>query len=205
MRADRATLAGIALVCFANLLLEVTITRLFSATMFYHFTFLAVALALFGIAASGVWVFLNEQRLAADLPGALARNARRFAIATVVALVYAMANPIDVIFVSGTSRVPSFSNRQFWQLVLLVAVTAPPFFFAGAVVSLALTFFRENVNRVYFWDLAGAAVAALVAGVERTAGHQPEVHGVEVVGRDLTQVDERAVGPALDAHEPAGR
>jgi spermidine synthase len=165
MRADRATLAGIALVCFANLLLEITITRLFSATMFYHFTFLAVALALFGIAASGVWVFLNEERLAADLPNQLAKNARRFAIATVIALVYAMANPIDVIFISGTSRVPNFSNRQFWQLVLLVAVTAPPFFFAGAVVSLALTFFRENVNRVYFWDLAGAAVAALVAGV----------------------------------------
>jgi hypothetical protein len=164
-RAGRSALAGIALICFANLLLEVTITRLFSATMFYHFTFLAVAMALFGVAASGVWVFVNEQRLATDLPGLLAKNARRFSIATLIALVYALANPIDVIFISGTSKVPNFSNRQAWQLLLLVSFTAAPFFFGGVIVSLALTFFRDSINRVYFWDLAGAAAAALFAAL----------------------------------------
>jgi hypothetical protein len=165
MRADRRTLAGISLVCFANLLLEVMITRLFSATMFYHFTFLAVALALFGVAASGVWVFVNEERLAGEVQAALARNARRFALATLVALVYALANPMDIIIVTGSNRIPQFAQRQFWQLVLLVGFTAAPFYFAGAVVSLALTFFGDSINRVYFWDLAGAAAAALVAGV----------------------------------------
>ena len=50
MRVDGRLLAGVFCVCFANLLLEVVITRLFSATMFYHFTFLAIALALFGAA-----------------------------------------------------------------------------------------------------------------------------------------------------------
>ncbi|MDB4959120.1 MAG: hypothetical protein JWO36_6689, partial [Myxococcales bacterium] len=58
VKADRSTLIGIALLCSANLLLEVLITRLFSATMFYHFTFMAVGLAMFGVAASGVYVFL---------------------------------------------------------------------------------------------------------------------------------------------------
>jgi len=79
MRADRATLFGIALLCFANLLLEVLITRLFSATMFYHFTFMAVGLAMFGIAASGVYVFLNAEKFQTDLPGQLAKYARWFA------------------------------------------------------------------------------------------------------------------------------
>lgn len=60
------------LICFANMLLEVVITRLFSATMFYHFTFLAVALALFGIAASGVYVFVAGERLAVDLRDVIA-------------------------------------------------------------------------------------------------------------------------------------
>src|SRR5215467_13219751 len=94
MRADRATLLGIALLCFANLLLEVLITRLFSATMFYHFTFMAVGLAMFGVAASGVYVFLHRDRFATDLQGYLARYARRFALVTVVALIYTIANPI---------------------------------------------------------------------------------------------------------------
>jgi spermidine synthase len=160
MRADRATLLGIALLCFANLLLEVLITRLFSATMFYHFTFMAVGLAMFGIAASGVYVFLHAEKFHADLPGQLARYARWFAAAMLVALIFTTANPV---FGGGT--VPPWSTRVFWQLVMLIVFTALPFFFAGVVVSLALTFFRANVNRVYFYDLVGAAVAALVCGV----------------------------------------
>src|SRR5215510_10045042 len=66
MRADRSLLAGLFLVCLANMLLEIVVTRLFSATMFYHFSFLAVALALFGVAASGVYVFVAGDRLGVD-------------------------------------------------------------------------------------------------------------------------------------------
>src|SRR4029453_9889369 len=101
MTADRRLLAGVFLVCFANMLLEVVITRLFSATMFYHFTFLAVALALFGIAARGVYGFVGGERLAADLRGELARATRRFAAGALLAVAYAMANPMDIIIVTG--------------------------------------------------------------------------------------------------------
>ncbi len=160
MRADRSTLVGIALLCFSNLLLEVLITRLFSATMFYHFTFMAVGLAMFGIAASGVYVFSNQAHFEKDLQANLAKYARWFAGATLVALIFTTANPV---FGGGT--VPEWSTRVFWQLVLLIVFTALPFFFAGVVVSLALTYFRDNVNRVYFYDLVGAAAAALVGGV----------------------------------------
>src|SRR5262252_10076144 len=156
MRADRKLLAGVFLVCFANLLLEVMITRLFSATMFYHFTFLAVALALFGVAASGVYVFVAGDRLAEDVRGQLARASRLFAAGAVVALAYAMANPIDVIIVTGTNQVPQFTARQVWQLIFLVGVTAVPFFHGGLVVSLALTLLRHDTGRIYAYDLAGA-------------------------------------------------
>jgi hypothetical protein len=160
MRADRSTLVGVALLCFANLLLSVLVTRLFSAQMFYHFTFMAVGLAMFGIAASGVYVFLNAEKFKSDLHGNLAKFSRWFAAATLLALIYTVSNPI---FPGG--EVPAWSARVFWQLVMLIVATALPFYFAGVVVSLALTFFKENVNRVYFFDLAGAACAALLGGV----------------------------------------
>jgi spermidine synthase len=160
MRADRSTLLGVALVCFANLLLEVLVTRIFSAMMFYHFTFLAVGLAMFGIAASGVYVFVNEARFVDDVRGHMARNARRFAAFAILGLVYTIANPVFTGY--GT---PNIGGRVIWQLLLLVGFTAVPFFYAGVVVSLALTFFRQNVERVYFFDLAGAAVAAVACGL----------------------------------------
>jgi MFS family permease len=165
MRADRSLLVGVFLACFANMLLEVVVTRLFSATMFYHFTFLAVALALFGVAASGVYVFVAGERLERDVRGEMARASRRFALASLVALAYAMANPMDIIIVTGGNSVPAFTSRQAWQLIFLVCITAVPFFYSGLVVSLALTYLREDTGRVYAWDLAGAAAAAIAVGV----------------------------------------
>src|SRR4051794_14691587 len=101
------------------MLLEIVITRLFSAMMFYHFTFLAVALALFGIAASGVYVFVAGERLAADLRGEMAKATRRFAAATLLTLAYVMANPMDIIIVTGSNAIPAFASRQVWQLIFL--------------------------------------------------------------------------------------
>jgi len=146
------------------MLLEIVVTRLFSAMMFYHFTFLAVALALFGIAASGVYVFVAGERFAADPRREMARATRRFAAASLLAVAYALANPMDIIIVTGSNAIPAFTARQAWQLIFLVGVTALPFFYAGMVVSLALTYLRQDTNRVYAWDLAGAAVAALIIG-----------------------------------------
>ena len=165
MRADGRLLAGVFCVCFANLLLEVVITRLFSATMFYHFTFLAIALALFGVAASGVYVFIAGEILARDVRSHMARASRRFAIFAVIALAYAMANPMDIIIVTGSNAIPEFTSRQMWQLIFLVGITSIPFFYSGMVVSLALTYFRSDTGRVYAWDLGGAAAAALTTGL----------------------------------------
>ena len=160
MRADRSTLIGIALVCWANLLLEVLITRLFSATMFYHFTFMAVGLAMFGVAASGVYVFLRSAKFQSDVQRQLRRHAQWFAVSALVALLFATRLPV---FKGG--KVPEMGALLLLHLLGLVIATALPFFFAGVVVSLSLTWFRDDVNRVYAFDLVGAAVAAMLCGV----------------------------------------
>ncbi|HUK92177.1 MAG TPA: hypothetical protein VLZ81_17385, partial [Blastocatellia bacterium] len=54
---------GVSLVTLATLMLELTLTRLFSATMYYHFAFMAISLALFGSGASGVFVYIFRRRL----------------------------------------------------------------------------------------------------------------------------------------------
>jgi hypothetical protein len=160
MRASRSVLLGVFLLCFANLLLEVLITRLFSATMFYHFTFMAVGLAMFGIAASGVYVFLRGDKLTADVPRHLRNHAYGFAVAATITLVFATRYPV---FSGG--KVPDWSFGMLMHLVTLIVLTALPFFFSGVVVALALSYYKDDVNRVYFYDLAGAAAAALLAGV----------------------------------------
>src|SRR5215831_19446021 len=60
---ERMLLAGIALTGFAALLLELSLTRLFSVVLFYHFAFLAISIALLGLGAGGVFAYLFKSTL----------------------------------------------------------------------------------------------------------------------------------------------
>src|SRR3954462_14436410 len=84
---DRGVIAGIFAVSSALLMTELALTRIFSVTMYYHFAFLAISIALFGLSASGVYVFVARRWLLTREPsGLLAAHALAFATVTVVAL-----------------------------------------------------------------------------------------------------------------------
>src|SRR5258705_4964343 len=90
---DRTTLGGIAAVSAALLMTELALTRIFSVTMYYHFAFLAISIALFGLSASGVCVYLARRRLAGvDTRTLLCAAALIHALATLVAL----ARPVRI-------------------------------------------------------------------------------------------------------------
>src|SRR5580698_1260474 len=60
---EKTLLSGLALTSFAALLLELSLTRLFSVVLFYHFAFLAISIALLGLGAGGVFAHLLKVRL----------------------------------------------------------------------------------------------------------------------------------------------
>src|SRR5260370_37925842 len=55
---------GVALTSLATLLFELSLTRIFSVVFYYHFAFLAISIALFGLGAGGVFSYF----LPANLP-----------------------------------------------------------------------------------------------------------------------------------------
>ena len=57
-----AYLLGVALISGTLLMTELALTRIFSVVMYYHFAFLAISIALFGLSASGVFAFLMRDR-----------------------------------------------------------------------------------------------------------------------------------------------
>src|SRR5919112_177918 len=84
---DRAALAGIAAVSAALLMTELALTRIFSVTMYYHFAFLAISIALFGLSASGVFVYVTRKPLArVETAELLCGGALLHALATLVSL-----------------------------------------------------------------------------------------------------------------------
>ena len=49
---------GVFFIALATLSWEILLTRIFSATMYYHFVFISISLAMLGFGCSGVIVFL---------------------------------------------------------------------------------------------------------------------------------------------------
>jgi predicted membrane-bound spermidine synthase len=147
-------LLGVFSVSLATLMLELTLTRLFSATMFYHFAFLAISLALFGSGASGVFLYLARPRLEdARTARLMAIACSLFAASTVVALFVILGHPLSP-FSPGLGILLS--------LAWIYGAAALPFFFAGCAITLAIAAWTREINRVYLFDLAGAALGCLL-------------------------------------------
>ena len=132
---------------------ELSLTRIFSVTMYYHFAFMAISIALFGLSASGVYVFLMRDRWR-DVPTErlLATHAFAYTVATVLALAVLVRLHV------GLNYAPS--NIALMSAVYLLS--ALPFFAGGATISLAISRLSASVNAVYAADLLGAGAGCLV-------------------------------------------
>src|SRR3954454_9055865 len=84
---SRRHLAGVALVSATLLMTELALTRIFSVIMYYHFAFLAISIALFGVSASGVFAYVAQRRFdRVPVDTLLAIESLIYAASTIVAL-----------------------------------------------------------------------------------------------------------------------
>ncbi|MFN3322955.1 MAG: hypothetical protein ACK5AZ_05630 [Bryobacteraceae bacterium] len=137
---------GVALTTLATLVLELSLTRIFSVVFYYHFAFLAISIALFGLGAGGVFSYVVASR-----PGNLFRKLGALSVLNSLSVVAAL---LLILSLHG--------EMDNYKLAAVYFATSLPFFFAGAVVSLAISETIERVSRVYFFDLLGAAGGCLL-------------------------------------------
>jgi hypothetical protein len=137
---------SVALTTLATLLLELSLTRIFSVVLFYHFAFLAISIALFGLGAGGVFSYV-----VADRPGNLFSKLGRLSALNGFLVVFALAAVLS-------------QKEQLTgvRLAMIFFTTSLPFFVSGIIVSLAIGEGMERVDRVYFFDLIGAAGGCLL-------------------------------------------
>src|SRR5438105_1952142 len=146
-------LVAVALVSGTLLMTELALTRIFSVTMYYHFAFLAISIALFGLSASGVFAYVARRWLEPRPTGRLlAIQSLVYAVATIVAL-----------FVLVRLRVGlNYSPQNLTLMLVIYALAAVPFFAGGLVLTIAISRLASRINAVYAADLVGAAAGCLV-------------------------------------------
>ena len=146
-------LVGVGCIAGAILMIELALTRIFSVTMYYHFAFLAISIALFGLSASGVYVYVARHWL----------NRRSTAmLLTVHALLFAAAAVLALAALVRIRVGLNYSHENLVKMIAIYALAALPFFTGGAVISIAITRLRHHVTIVYGADLIGAALGCLL-------------------------------------------
>ena len=135
---------GVFLVTLSGLLFEIALTRIFSATIWYHFAFVAISVALLGWGLGGFLLHAARERLrpSDDRAG-------------LFTLLYALSLPLSLWLIV---RLPFLPDRiAYYFLVSLL-----PFLLAGVALSMVFDLHREHTGTLYFADLLGAAAGALL-------------------------------------------
>ena len=151
----KRTYAGLFLVTLATLMYEILLTRIFSVTMFYHFAFLAISVAMFGMTVGAILVYLLPQHFPQErVKSQLALSSLLFALSVVISFLTQL-----IVIVPAMAR-PSLTS--LYALAFLYVVLSVPFVLSGVCVCLALTRFPTQVSRLYAADLAGAALGCIL-------------------------------------------
>jgi hypothetical protein len=130
------------------ILIEIALTRLFSVLLYYHYSFLAVALALFGLAAGGVSASRERFEHRTEVMLHLRALLRRAAIALLgLVLLLVITSP---------------ANESISVAVAAAMVSAVPLFLLGKALAMAIALGRTSIHRLYAIDLVTSAAAALL-------------------------------------------
>src|SRR5256885_16481156 len=139
-----ATRIAVFLITLSGLILEVGLTRIYSASIWYHFAFVAISVALLGWGLGGFTVHLLKR------VKPMTMNAAAF-----VTLLYAGAIPLCLWLLV---RYPFDMDR----LPLYFFAPLLPFFLAGMALSIVFDIHRAIAGTLYFYDLIGAALGAVL-------------------------------------------
>ncbi|OGM22845.1 hypothetical protein A2961_01620 [Candidatus Woesebacteria bacterium RIFCSPLOWO2_01_FULL_39_21] len=134
---------GIFFMSMAMLMYEILLTRIFSVTMMYHFAFMAVSLAMFGLSAGAVLVFKKMSSFnQSQIRQSAVLGSLFFSLSSSLGItLYALA-PISIFIAFLFSSIP--------------------FVFGGMVITLALTKLGRDPGKMYAADLGGAALGCLL-------------------------------------------
>jgi hypothetical protein len=137
------------------LALQVLLTRLFSAALFYHFSFLSISLALLGAGAGAIAVYVR--------PRWFDRRPLEQELAAWAVVLAALLLVIPVVLARIRFGTSDQVTGTFAALLALTSVvTTLLFAAAGIVIALAVRGYTATMSRLYAFDLGGAALGAVV-------------------------------------------
>lgn len=144
--------SGIFFISMSALLLEFSLTRVLSVSLWYHFAFMIISVALLGFGISGVLLSVNKKLQSADTDKLLSMLSIMYGVSVIVSFILMNKIPFDPFSLL-------IEPIQFLYLPLYYLLITVPFFFAGLIISIMLSRFKHEISKLYFFDLLGAGIS----------------------------------------------
>lgn len=144
---------GLFVLTLSTLMYEVLLTRIFSVTMWYHFAFMAISIAIFGMSAGALLVYL--------LPGKFKQESGKKHLA-ISSFLFSLSILLGFYLLLNIPSARQGSVLTLKPLVLTYVTASIPFFFSGICICLALTKFPRDVSKLYAADMLGSAVGCIL-------------------------------------------
>jgi spermidine synthase len=133
---------------------EILLMRLLSISLWYHFAYMVISLALLGFGAAGAVLFLTFENIKRNIDQWLIVLAGATAVA--FPLAFSLSQKV------GLDPLQLIWQKSEWPKMLLTyLLMGIPFFLAGGIVGMILTGAGEGVHLMYAADLLGAGAGAL--------------------------------------------
>jgi hypothetical protein len=156
----RRTYLIIFLVSCSVLIFEVSLTRIFSIHLWYHFAFIVISIAMLGIGCAGTLlaVYLSgkddfEMGWICSI-SSIARYAALTGISVLACYVISNYIPFDPVKFS-------WDSKQFLYLAFYCFTLSIPFFFSGILIAAVFSMYSEKSMSIYSFDLLGAGTGSL--------------------------------------------
>lgn len=138
------------------ILFELALTRIFSIVLWYDYAFMAISIAFFGLGIGSFVIHIQKDKYNTLKKKSIIDPRLTFSSRIVQ---YALAYGISVpVFIFLIGYIPSDTS----YIYLFYIVSSIPFFFAGAGMALVFLAMSEKINKLYFADLIGAALATII-------------------------------------------
>ena len=152
MEKSRSILPLIFFVSLSSLAYEITLMRIFSISLWYHFAFMVISIAMLGIAASGTLLSVYPKL---KYPSHIQSYILLFCISVPASYLLMNIVPFD------PARL-SWDRSQVLYLSLYYLILSFPFFSFGLVISSALSTMTKATGHIYGADLTGAGTGSLL-------------------------------------------
>ena len=161
------------LVSGSVLMFEISLIRIFSIYLWYHFAFMVISIAMLGIGSAGTFLAVCSGRIRnsqKDLRDVMSKSERirLWIYAESRIPLYAALTGISVLLCYIISNnIPfdpvkfSWEKKQFLYLALYCLVLSVPFFFSGLLIAAVFSLHSEESMLVYSSDLLGAGTGSL--------------------------------------------